>query len=247
MSVRKKAKSLLKRFTGLTCYRRLPFGVDVLHDVKLKMEGYRFRTFLDVGANKGQSAGYIRASFPSATIHCIEPIKDTFDILQRNAGQLNLSCHNIALGARNEEVEVEVDVQNRKSTRNSLVRENNVHNATTVKTETVQVTTLTDFCAANNIREIDFLKIDTEGYDLEVLKGATELLENNAVSFVQAEVSMNPHNTFHVDFGEVKRFLESYNYVLFGIYEQKQEREVPMLRRSNVVFISGKLLAPTGI
>ena len=240
-SVRDKAKQLLKRFTGLTCYRRLPFGVDVFHDIAFKLKDYRFHNFVDVGANKGQSARYIRSCFPHARIHCLEPIKDTFEILKGNGKKLNLICHNVALGASKGEVEVEVDVQNRLSTRNSLVKENNVHSATSVKTETVQVLTLTNFCELNNIREIDFLKIDTEGYDLEVLKGATELLESNAVSFIQAEVSMNPHNTFHVDFVEVKKFLESYNYVLFGIYEQKQERDIPMLRRSNVVFISGKL------
>lgn len=205
------------------------------------MQGYRFHTFVDVGANKGQSAKYIRDSFADANIYCLEPIKETFILLQESTKKLDVSCHNVALGAKNQEVEVKVDVENRNSTRNSLIKENNVHNPASVKTELVKVLTLTDFCKSNQIKEIDFLKIDTQGYDLEVLKGATGLLESATVAFIQKEISMNPHNKFHVEFVEAKEFLERYNYVLFGIYEQKQERDIPILRRSNVVFISGKL------
>lgn len=241
MSIREESKLLLKSVTGLTCYSRLPFGVDVLHDIKHKMQGYRFRTFVDVGANKGQSAKHIRDSFPDASIYCLEPIKETFNLLQENTKKLDVFCHNIALGAKNQEVAVKVDVENRNSTRNSLLEENSVHDPAFVKTELVKVLTLKEFCESNQIKEIDFLKIDTEGYDLEVLKGAIGLLESDTVAFIQAEVSMNPHNKYHVDFVEVKEFLERYNYMLFGIYEQKQERDIPMLRRSNVVFISGKL------
>ena len=241
MDIKKKTKSLFEKVTGLTFYRKLPFGLDVLGDIKSRMQDYDFRVCVDVGANKGQTAKYMREHFPEASIYCFEPIKDTFDLLQKKTQGLRLSYHNLALGAEKEEVEVKVDVENRNSTRNTLIEENTVHDPSEVKAETVKVTTLSSFCKEHNISKIDYLKIDTEGYDLEVLKGATDLLETASIAVVQAEVSMNPNNTFHVDFVEVKEFLENYKYVLFGIYEQKQQRGTPMLRRSNVVFIAEAL------
>ncbi|MFD3000884.1 FkbM family methyltransferase [Pontibacter toksunensis] len=246
MSFNDNAKQLFKKWTGLSVYKSLPIGLDALENVRRKLPHYKFKTFLDVGANVGQSATYIRHHFPESHIYCVEPIKDTFHTLQQNTKGLNLSYHNIALGSANEEVEVQVDVDNLKSDRNSLLGNHTQHaGSATIKTETVQVQTLQQFSKANGINFIDYLKIDTEGYDLEVLKGAVEMLESASIAFVEAEVSMNPHNTFHVDFIDVKRFLEKYNYMLFGIYEQIQERRemVPVLRRANVLFISGKLMA----
>ena len=242
MNIRQQTRSILKKVTGLTFYKKLPFGLDVLGDIKFRMKEYNFQTLFDVGANRGQTAKYMRKKFPEAKIYCFEPIKDTYELLQQKTKELGLSYYNLALGAESGEVEVKVDVQNRNSTRNTLIKENTFHDPSAVKVEKVQVVKLADFCKQNHIEKIDYLKIDTEGYDLEVLKGATEMLEDGSIAFVQAEVSMNPKNTFHVDFVEVKNFLEKYKYVLFGIYEQKQQRGTPMLRRSNVVFVSEKLV-----
>ena len=93
------------------------------------------------------------------------------------------------------------------------------------------------------IKHIDYLKIDTEGYDLEVIKGASDLLSRNAISFIEVEVSMNPNNTFHVSLEEVKKHLGQNNYFLFGLYEQVLEWKIkaPVLRRCNALFISGAL------
>lgn len=242
MNIKQQTKSIFEKVTGLTFYKKLPFGLDVLGDIKFRMKEHNFQTLFDVGANRGQTAKYMRKKFPEAKIYCFEPIKDTYELLREKTTRLGLSYYNLALGAESGEVEVKVDVQNRNSTRNTLIEENTVHDPSAVKIEKVQVVRLTDFCKTNNIEKIDYLKIDTEGYDLEVLKGATEMLENASIAFIQAEVSMNPKNTFHVDFVEVKNFLEKYKYVLFGIYEQKQQRGIPMLRRSNVVFVSEKLV-----
>jgi len=52
----------------------------------------------------------------------------------------------------------------------------------------VEVTTLDAFCANNAISRVDFIKIDAEGYDLEVLKGAVHTLENNQGIIVMVEM-----------------------------------------------------------
>ena len=244
MSLKDQIKSTLKKTTGLSFYKDPPFGVDPFHDVKQRMTDYDFKTFLDVGANVGQTAQHIRAAFPNATIHSVEPIKKTFQLLQQNTKGLNVTTHNLALGAKNETIEISIDESNTNNSINSLVSGNNEITSGQTFTEKIQVVATADFCNSLGITHVDYLKIDTEGYDLEVIKGAASMLSNNAISFVEAEVSMNPTNTFHVSFEKVKAYMEQENYFIFGLYEQVLEwkAKAPILRRSNALFISGALV-----
>ncbi len=67
------------------------------------------------------------------------------------------------------------------------------------------------------------MKIDTEGYDLEVLRGAESLLTHQRVDLVQVEAGMNRDNHRHVTFILLTEYLERFNYRLFGIYNQSGE------------------------
>lgn len=49
------------------------------------------------------------------------------------------------------------------------------------------INTVDEYCKENGIQEIDFLKIDTEGYDYRVLLGAKEMIDNNRVEYIQFE------------------------------------------------------------
>jgi hypothetical protein len=53
--------------------------------------------------------------------------------------------------------------------------------------ELIKLDTIDNYCTQKNIAHIDFLKIDVEGFELNVLKGAKKMLENNAIEFIQFE------------------------------------------------------------
>jgi len=108
--------------------------------------------------------------------------------------------------------------------------------------ELAEMRTLVSFCQEQGIGEIDFLKIDTEGYDLEVLKGAEQMLDSHQISFIQVEAGMNPSNKKHVSLEKFKEYLEPKEYLLFGIYEQASEKSNVFLRRCNALFVSQKAL-----
>jgi hypothetical protein len=55
------------------------------------------------------------------------------------------------------------------------------------RVERIALTTLDSYCAFEGIQKIDFLKIDAEGHDLEVLKGASTMLAEGRITYVQFE------------------------------------------------------------
>jgi hypothetical protein len=73
----------------------------------------------------------------------------------------------------------------------------------------VDVTTLDEFCAVQAVERIDILKIDTEGLDLDVLRGARQLLAEQRIGIVEVEAGMHGGNTRHVPFEVLKAYLEA--------------------------------------
>jgi FkbM family methyltransferase len=243
MNIKKSLKNALERNTGWNLYKKIPFGLDPYLDLKSKFKEYKFKTFFDVGANVGQSVKAMRKQFPKVEIYCFEPVKKTFELLKANTMQLQVNYYQIAFGSKPDEIEILVNSSDDWSEMNSILSPGAAGDSLLLIKEKIKVSTLSEFCSDQSISKIDYLKIDTEGYDLEVLKGGTDLLKKQSVSFIEIELGMNPENHYHVDFVEVKSFLENFDYRIYGIYEQVQEwpTNTPILRRVNTLFVSRDL------
>ena len=236
-------RSNKKRSKRIRLARSFPRGVDTFQDIKLNLKNYQIETIFDVGANTGQSANLYSSLFPSSTIFCFEPIKESFDQLLDNTAQSNqINCFKIALSSAEGTGAM---ISQGTSTMNRLLDE--LEDSVPQRkqpTETVEITTLEAFCRKKDIASISYLKIDTEGNDLEVLKGAETLLMSQSVDLVEVEAGMNPTNKHHVPLNLLKEYLESNNYFIFGLYEQYHEwpTNEPHLRRANTVFISRRMI-----
>lgn len=80
----------------------------------------------------------------------------------------------------------------------------------------IYTASLDDFCIINKINHIDFLKIDTEGAELLILKGARQLLSNNKIKNIQFEYG-GTYPDAGITLKEVYDLLTFYNYALFRI------------------------------
>jgi FkbM family methyltransferase len=234
-------KRIVEIALGIRIYKILPRGIDFIFDVK-RISGFSDMDELnifDVGANIGQSAMPFANAFKRSNIYCFEPGTLACAKLHENIRKhRNIKVFQTAIGSKIGSVKLELELV---STRNRIVSTTDASNTN----EAVSITTLDKFCDELGIDRIDILKIDTEGHDFEVLKGAANLLSDAKIRIIYAEVGLHPTNDTHVDLALVKSYMESFGYFVYGIYEQKHEWKLrhPYLRRINIGFISPTIAA----
>ena len=71
------------------------------------------------------------------------------------------------------------------------------------KVEKVMVTTLDVYCKQNHLSSIDLLKLDVQGYEARVLRGATKLLEENRIRVIMAELCLSSLYVQQSSFSEI--------------------------------------------
>jgi FkbM family methyltransferase len=209
----------LKR-SGLHLFtnRALPSGVDWLLDIK-KLGLPTSATFFDVGANIGQTVFAVCESFPEARIFSFEPFPSTFRTLKERTAHLkHVRVFPLALGAS----PVTLQVNEREmSYLNSLVGTNKSTESKLPRSGVIPITvkTLDHFCAEHGVEVIDVLKTDTEGYDLEVLRGAEALLDAGRVHYIYTEVTFCAENRQNTPFAPLFDHLTAKNFHFLGLYE----------------------------
>lgn len=203
----------------------------LIHDIQAFLPNLQMETVFDVGANVGQTLNKLVPAYVGARFFAFEPVSSVFEGLQqRYANVANVSVHRVALGPRKYEGRV---------TTRAATTTNALTVSTREATEAVAVQTGDDFCQNAGLSDISLLKIDTEGFDHEVLRGFAAMLLAGRIDLVQVECSMNPSNRKHVPLETFRNFLEPMGYKLFGLYDQVQEfKRRPVLRRADAVFIS---------
>jgi FkbM family methyltransferase len=127
-------------------------------------------TILDVGAHIGVFTALAARAVPSGTVHAIEPATENIELLRRNVevNRLgNVRVHHVALGAATKQVDLFHDVDNwGHSTCEPSVME------AAVRREPVRAYSLTDFLESNDVRRVDYLKMNAEGAEYEILRAA---------------------------------------------------------------------------
>lgn len=247
MTIKNKLKKIVEHITNTHIYRVLPHGIDFIQDIIKFFPKYRIELVFDVGANVGQSSKIYLERFPDSHIYCFEPVSDTFRLLKNNIdGNERVDCYQLALGSSTAKGEMVLQGASEMFFLLDQSQASPTNNEVT--TESIDIVTLDEFCHSKKIDQINYLKIDTEGGDLEVLKGAISMLTEQKIDLVEVEAGMSPGNHRHVSFEVLKGFLESYKYFLFGIYEQVNEwpTSEPHLRRTNPLFISSRMIGTNG-
>ncbi len=191
--------------------------------------------FFDIGANVGQTAVKIKEYFPDSTIYCFEPILDTYNQLINNIkGLENIHPFQHAFGSKKTTLEV---FHRKDSEWNSLLPViNEFAKREGADSELIQVTTLDEFIARNNIYNIDFLKSDTEGFELEVLEGGKESFQKGIIDMVYVEVGFFLDDKQHVHWKEIVQKMEEFHFSFIGFFEASYTKDLH-ITYANALFV----------
>ena len=150
------------------------------------------KVMLDVGANVGQWATVAATTVTGSTIHAFEPIPRTFEELNRRLAAAGLAgrvrTYNFGLSEADAQLNLALDgnetstatvVQDATHTSSALLRDRDMVLCTLRKGDAV--------CAEAGIEYIDFLKVDTEGHEIKVLRGLSEMLNAKKIQCIQLE------------------------------------------------------------
>lgn len=190
-------------------------GATLEHDALPLGSGYR--TVIDVGANRGQFALYARERWPGARLFCFEPLAGPLEKLTAVVGgDPMVEVVAAAAGARDGNATINVSRSDDSSSLLEITSRQTETFAGTEKAgeEEVRVVTLDGFFACKPIERPALLKIDVQGYELEVLTGAEGVLEQ--IDSILVECSFVEFYAGQPLFGEVFRYLSEKGYSLRG-------------------------------
>lgn len=171
----------------------------------------KIKGVIHVGAHFGQEHHFYKSKNITNIVY-FEPLKNTFNVLKQNIGH-DAILFNLALG--NETKEVEMFVESNNQGQSSSILEPKLHKSQYPgivfdKKETVHMKKLDDVELEFN--SYNFINIDVQGYELEVFKGATKILDK--IDYIIAEINRDElyENCTKID--ELKDFLGSFGFIL---------------------------------
>lgn len=220
-TVAKHASGPINIYVNSKDVAKIGFGIcDFLcNGEKLVIETFikKNDTVFDVGAHIG---GWTRTVLAATQCQCylyvFEPIHETYKSLEKvkNLCRDRVSTFNLALGKEEKQTEMHYLFQ-KGSDCSTLFDRPDLRNVPARKVK-VAMTTLDNFMCKHEIAHINFLKIDTEGTEWDILKGAHNAIISNAIDIIQFEYGVTSFDA-HVRLFDLYNYLTSSEYLIFRI------------------------------
>ncbi len=175
------------------------------------------KVIYDIGANIGTWTLLARSVYPAAAVHCFEPLSGHLEQLRRATAALpGITPYQVCLGSAPGEAKLRVLDFSDASSLLPLAREGEKQwSLREARQETVNVARLDDWVAAHGLPAPDLLKLDVQGFELEVLKGAEKCL--GRAGAVLAEVSFREFYQSQCLFHDVVGFMAQRGFWLSAI------------------------------
>jgi FkbM family methyltransferase len=197
-------------------------GVDAFRDMRY-LSAVPDPVIFDVGANIGQSVERFRKYFPRPVIHSFEPGGAAFEELTRaTAGVPDMRLNNFGLASQ---AGSQTFIENDRTDMSSLLEPGSDCWGEITRTYSVDVSTVDEYCAKTGIERIDILKIDTQGSELDVIKGAQAMMRKGAIHLIYLEIIFSEMYKGLPRLDEVYGFLADRGYTLVAFYDFWYQRE----------------------
>tara|TARA_R110002050_G_scaffold104139_1_gene213499 strand:+ start:2487 stop:3200 length:714 start_codon:yes stop_codon:yes gene_type:complete len=204
-------------------------NLDLRRRIKL-LEHYKITKILDVGANNGQYAKQTYLLGYKREIISFEPVKSVFNELKKSASKNKTwSVHNFGLGDKEEELEINISKNTFSSSLLDIMQDHveGAPESQYTHKEKIQIKKLDDiFSKITHKNDKVFLKMDVQGFEENVIKGAKESLK--FIEGIQLEMSLEELYKGEILFDDVIKLVKSFGFKLYslenGFYNEKTGR-----------------------
>jgi FkbM family methyltransferase len=201
------------------------------------LQDFAIQTILDIGANEGQFAKKISSLFPTAQLHCFEPISGPFQKLKHNfQHNSNVTLHQFALG------EVE---ENRIINLNEYSPSSSFLNMEENHKKSFDFAINTTACDVN-IKRLDSLdlklkgpiliKIDVQGFEDKVIAGGVDFIKSASIIII--EVTFKPLYEKQPMFDNIYQTLTLLGFSYNGNFEQLLSPVTGEILQGDAIFIN---------
>lgn len=200
----------------------------------------RRQVLLDIGANRGQTIRLMRKVFPAAIIHSFEPNPSVYKALRREYAQVkDTNIWGLAVGETCTTREFGI---NTKSDMSSFLDQGTGCWGKVNERIPVSVTSLDNFSKEQGITEISLLKIDTQGYEAQVLAGSAGLFASESIKAVLLECIVSQLYRGTAPLWEILQTLDGNGFRLVSFYDQRYQDG--LLSWVDALFVHKRHLTP---
>lgn len=210
------ARSAREFLTGIGDISETPFKSIVRNLEKFQITGV-----IDVGANVGQFGLDVRRHGFEGLIVSYEPVQEIFETLSQTIKQFQpWKAFQLGLGA--EESERTINVSGNAGLSSSILEMKSLHlenfpDSATIARQKILISTIDKQLEVLDLRPQDvMLKLDVQGFESEVLKGASQSLSRIPLCYL--EVSITPLYEAEVSFLPILNELSKYGHELIDIF-----------------------------
>jgi FkbM family methyltransferase len=199
-------------------------------------------TIFDIGSNEGQFAGKVASICVNADIHCFEPLNEPFQKIKNDfKNKKNFNFYQFALGNENGKKEI---FRNEFSPSSSLLPMKNIHSQAfkftkNVFEEEIEIKKLDDIAKDIKIKSPFFVKIDVQGYEMEVINGGIETI--NKADIVMLETSFVRLYEKAPLFDDIYSLLRKMDFEYIGSFEQLMRPQDGLILQQDSLFIKKSL------
>lgn len=212
-------KKTLKSFLQKLGYKISKIEVfnNPYEDIKRLLNNKPIPIIFDVGANIGQSINQFLNYFPKSEIYSFEPGTNPFLELSTKYNNMeNIHLENIAIGS---EIKKKEFLENEYSDMSSFLEIDRLGWGKISKKIQIDITSIDNYCKTNGIANIDVLKSDTQGFELEVYKGAIQMMKSNNIHLAYFEFIFSDMYKELPSFHEIYKLLTDNNFRLVNFYD----------------------------
>lgn len=164
---------------------------------------------IDIGANIGlHSVNFGKAVKENGKVYSFEPILDNYEILERNIGLHNLEKvvqpYNCALGSKDTDIDFFYNTRNTGDSRPAITEGVSNRTCQLLRGDSLEI-------LSDTWDKITLIKMDTQGCEIDILKGFEKLLDKKIPNFIFMEFWPYGLRKYHYDIDYLLQFIEKNN------------------------------------